>query len=229
MDRRLAPLLIIPILMLSFMAGYYHGRPDYMQGQAENVITITPILRIYNNDGVLLYEKVGDPPTDNLAKLFLWQVAGRYNTDGTGFTMTAQALDGTARSLDPDGLSIAGEEHTAWVLAGTGTTPPSRQDYTISMAGYGEAKVLALFFDSTTNEWVLQLTGVVSFSAAYNITEVGLAVDTFGYGGNTNEIQDPSTAPANNFLVFRDLLPQPIQVTNGDSLTIQYELRVKLP
>ena len=140
--------------MLSFLAGYQTGTQDYYLAgyQPDNVITITPILRIYNSNGELLYEKIGDPPTDNLAKLFLWQVAGRYNTDGTGFTMTAQALDGTAKSLDPDGTYIAGDEHTAWVLAGTGTNPTSRQDYTVTLAAYGEAKVLSLFFDSTTNE-----------------------------------------------------------------------------
>ena len=226
--RRLAPALIIPLIIISFVGGYMlapsNTTDTSMQTQPGNVITITPILRVYDEAGNLIVEKVGDPPTDNLAHLFMLTIAPRYKTDGTSFTISTVKFDGTAVSIDP-GSAAPAYQHTLWIVAGTDTNPPSYSDYTMQLAAVGEAKTINYYFDSTTNEWVLQVTGTLTFSASYNITSVGLTTDVRG-----SSIYAPASGTAEeNLLVFRDLLPQSIQVQNGDSISVQYEIRFKLP
>lgn len=228
MDRRvLAPALIIPLLILSFAGGYLASRQLAGNNTRDNVIEIIPIVRIYK-DGNLIYEKVGDPPTNNLAHLFFVSFASRIKTDGSAFTIAATSLAGTAASLDPDDTGRSPDEHYLWVLAGTDTNPPSYNDATMEIASYDEAKVVNYYFDSTTNEWVMQLTGTITFSATYNITSVGLATDSIGGTGDL-EYHNPVSYPDKNLLIFRDLLPTPITVANGDSISVQYEIHFKLP
>ena len=231
MDRRvLAPVLFIPLVVLSFLGGYMlaprNTTDTSMQTTTENAIVITPILRIYDENGRLIYEKVGDPPTNNLAHLFFSAIAPRYDTSGAAFVIGVARLDGNSDNLDPDATYGPIDSHTLWVLAGTGTNPPSYSDYTMTGITAGEAKVANYFFDTTTNEWVLQVTGTITFSSSFNVTEVGLAVD---YADGTNAIGSPTNYPGDNILIFRDVLPTPVQVNNGDSISVQYEIRFKLP
>jgi len=236
--RRLAPALaIIPLLAISFLGGYYSGINNTAQGmqaqqEADNAIVITPILRIYDGNGRLLYEKVGDPPTHNLAHLFFINIAAHYKTDNNVFSIVMTTLDGSSATFytykHNGDYHLSVDDHTLWVVAGTDTNPPSYNDNTVSLAGYSEAKVANYYFDQTSNEWVMQITGTIIFNAAYNVTSVGLTVDAYGSGGQTN-IDDPQTHQNRNILIFRDLLPTPIQVSNGDSISVQYEIHFKLP
>jgi len=227
-------LAVIPLLLASFLGGYYSSiNTTGAQQEADNIIRIIPIVRIYDRNGNLIYEKIGDPPTHNLAHLFFINIAPRYKTDNTEFKITLTMLDGTtAFGLNPDSLkgqpSASIDDHTLWVVAGTDTNPPSYNDNTVTLAGSAEAKVANYYFDTTTNEWILKVSGTITFSNTYNITSVGLAVDVAG-SYNAINIDDPSATPNANVLIFRDFLPQSISVNNGDSISVQYEIHFKLP
>ena len=196
----------------------------YTDGTKTNTITITPIMRIYK-DGVLFYEKKGDPPTNMLVHLFMFMIAPRYTTDGSATVFNIISINGNSWSFNP-GIEVV-DEHTAWVIAGTGTNPPAYTDTSMEIVGFGEARLANYYFDSTNKEWVIQISGSILFDGSYNITEVGLTVDVADK--LSGKIDSPGSAPARNILVFRDLLPSPITVSNGDSITVQYELRIKLP
>jgi len=228
--------LVIPLIALSFLGGYYSGINNTAQGMqaqqdtAENSIVITPILRIYDENGRLLYEKVGDPPTNNLAHLFFSTIAPGKRTDGTVFSFSITKFDGTAYTLYVNDYDNSNDyfpisEHSLWIVAGTGTGAASYNDYTMQLAADAEASLVDYYFDSTTNEWIMKISGTVTFSNSYNITEVGLTTDIIGWGDPLG----PDNYANQNVLVFHDLLPTAIQVANGDSISVQYEIRFKLP
>lgn len=85
MDRRLAPLLIIPLIAISFLAGYYHGRPDYILGDYDgNALRVE--LYLYRN-GELVYYDPDDPATKwflmNIVEFMAGDInSGMRNTNG---------------------------------------------------------------------------------------------------------------------------------------------------
>ena len=193
----------------------------------DSAIRIIPIVQVYRN-GELIYTKVGDPPTNNLAAIFFSAIAPRYKTDGTAFSITITAMDGTAGALNPASNTMI-DEHTLWVIAGTGNNPPAYTDYSMNLAGYGEAQVVNYYYNSTAKAWILEVSGSITFSTSANITEVGLATDILGSASISSQFQNPADDPAANLLVFRDTLPSPIKVSNGDSITIKYTIMFVFP
>jgi len=223
--RILAPLLITLVALSGFLAGYQIGQPAATEN-AEPNIQIIPIVRVYHN-GELAYEKVGDPPTNNLALLFMLTVMPKTKVDGTGATVALTNMLGSAWNGDPD-VQYYIDEHTAWIVLGTGTTPPAPTDATMQAVAAGEAKLVNMWFDENTTAWHMVISAGVQLANAYNITEIGWAVDV-AYVAYAASIDDPMTSPGRNVLVFRDLLPQPIQAQAGDVIEVQYEIVIDLP
>lgn len=213
-------LLAIPILAL-VIAGI--GLNMYNHPENTAGITVVPTLRVYK-DGVLVYEKRGDPPTYNLVHLFFAVIAPRYYTSGNEFKVTVSKMDGNGYTLNPDYnyncKSGVEQAHSGWVIAGTGQNAPSPADTSMQMASYGEAKVVD-YKQLDNKTWVIIVSGSITFSGEYNITEIGYSADIDG-----TSVESP---PGNNLLLFRDMLSTPIHVKNGDSITVQYEIRISLP
>jgi len=216
--------LLAAIALAAGLGGLMLNTDQAGQNQmADPAIEIIPILRVYK-DGNLVYEKEGDPPTNNLALLFYAAIAPAAKTDGSANVITITAMDGSANALDPDNAYGAVKGHKLWAVVGTGTTPAGPSDYSMQTVGYGEAKLVSLYYDDNATAWHMVVTAAVTLSTGANITEVGLAADAL-----SNTIYDPANGPAYNALLFRDLLPQPIAAQAGDVIEVQYEIIIDLP
>ena len=221
--RRLYALLIIPLLLgLTFGYGLGYTTWGEKANLAENSIVVTPVLRVYKN-GELILEKVGDPPTDNLALLWLFTVAPPTDTAGNSVVVTLVDFTGAGDSFTANVTDV--QDPRLLVLAGTGTAAPSYNDYTMQAVAWAEAQLVSLSFDTTNTAWVMQITGAITFSASATISEVGLAVEIYN-GTHTDPL---GTGATFLYLVFRDVLAQSISVVNGDVLEIQYTITVDLP
>ena len=229
----LARALAAAVLVVLVMAGLALIPAQHNTGpEPDGAIRIIPVLEVYKN-GVKVYEKTGDPPTHNLAMLFFLVVAPRDSVDGTDFQFTVTMMDGTGKTVGADhGLNGVNydtvDDHTLWVLAGSGTGTPSYNDYTMNILGYGEAKAVSFSYNDTSKAWTLEIAGTVQFSSATNITDVGLAVDVAGSNQYYN-VDNPADYPDRNVLIFHDKLPSPISVNNGDSITIKYTIMFVFP
>ncbi len=181
-------------------------------------IEITPVLRIYR-DGTLVYEKIGDPPTENLARILAVILTPSQQQlitlDNHGVTLNhgdqRDALVG--QSYYPR-VASAGP----LVLAGylLGPALPTVHNFTV----VGEAPATVLYIgwsDEGFTEFIIKIKGTIAFNTNTTINTVGLAIQPVVDGARRK------------ILVFVDKLPQPISVTNTDSLTVVYEIRIKWP
>ena len=113
------------------------------------------------------------------------------------------------------------------ILIGTGTSAPTIIDDNLSQVisngasvgqmQYGAVSVTGAVTNTSTNSGYFTVSRTFTNNSGSSITvsEVGLVAWT---GGNS---------PNNQFyLIIHDLLPSPITVPNGSSLTISYEIQV---
>jgi len=108
------------------------------------------------------------------------------------------------------------------IQIGTGTTAPAITDYRLTQfisngtsAGqmqYGAVTVMSPIINTTNNTGYFTVTRAFTNNSGGSITvsEVGL---TF-------------TFSSNSFLIIHDLLPTPITVPNGSTLSIAYEIQI---
>jgi len=113
------------------------------------------------------------------------------------------------------------------ILIGKGTSAPSIIDYNLSQvisngAGvgqmqYGAVSVTGAVTNASTNSGYITVTRTFTNNSGSSITvsEVGL-VAWSGNNFQTNQY----------YLILHDLLPSPITVPNGSSLSISYEIQV---
>jgi len=149
------------------------------------------------------------------------------NTSGSSYTISPVDLIYVADSSNDDNYGIQ---------IGTGTTAPSITDTRLSQlitngAGvgqmqYGAVSVTGAVTNTTNNTGYITVTRTFTNNSGASITvsEVGLVA----WSGNTSFILGGTTYSQTNqfYLIIHDLLPTPITVPNGSSLSISYEIQV---
>jgi len=182
-------------------------------------------IEVYDSSGNLKYSytKVGDPPTKNLLLWILhtfWQ--NRANKEFLVPSWTAE----TGTSGTPaDGYychggrdtTVSGVSYMTMKIAiGTGTTPPTINDYKLEYktAEFGVSRYLFAYND--THMWIY-IRGVYTATASISFQEVGL-FGYFYYAINYNDYW---------IMLFRDVLPNPISLNQGDSMIIGYYIYVR--
>jgi hypothetical protein len=134
-------------------------------------------------------------------------------TNGSTFSIsTAQVFNAKDSSND----------NSYGIQIGTGTTAPAITDYRLTSlipngtsAGqmqYGAVSVMSPVINTTNNTGYITVTRAFTNTSGGSITvsEVGLVV----------------SITSNNVLIIHDLLPSPITVPNGSTLSIAYEIQI---
>jgi len=155
------------------------------------------------------------------------QTITNTNTSGGSYTIsTTDAID-VADSSNDDKYGIQ---------IGIGTTAPSVIDTRLSQlitngAGvgqmqYGAVSVTGAVTNTTNNTGYITVTRTFTNNSGASITvsEVGLVA----WSGNSAPSYAGSFVAESNqyYLIIHDLLPTPITVPNGSSLSISYEIQV---
>ena len=108
------------------------------------------------------------------------------------------------------------------IQIGTGTTAPAITDFSLKQlipngtsAGqmqYGAVSVMSPVINTTNNTGYVAITRAFTNNSGGNITvsEVGVVISPYGH----------------NTLIIHDLLPTPITVPNGSTLSIAYEIQI---
>jgi len=114
------------------------------------------------------------------------------------------------------------------ILIGSGTSAPTIIDYNLSQVisngtgvgqmQYGAVSVTGAVTNTTTNSGYITVTRTFTNNSGSSITvsEVGLVAYSQAETFQSNQA----------FLIIHDLLPSPITVPNGSSLSISYEIQV---
>ena len=114
------------------------------------------------------------------------------------------------------------------ILIGSGTSAPSIIDYNLSQVisngasvgrmQYGAVSVTGAVTNTSTNTGYITVTRTFTNNSGSSITvsEVGLVAWSGNFSGQSNQF----------YLIIHDLLPTPITVPNGSSLSISYEIQV---
>jgi len=114
------------------------------------------------------------------------------------------------------------------ILIGNGTSAPSIIDYNLSQVisngasvgqmQYGAVSVTGAVTNTSTNTGYITVTRTFTNNSGSSITvsEVGLVAWSGNFSGQSNQF----------YLIIHDLLPTPITVPNGSSLSISYEIQV---
>jgi len=114
------------------------------------------------------------------------------------------------------------------ILIGKGTSAPNIIDYNLSQVisngasvgqmQYGAVSVTGAVTNTSTNTGYITVTRTFTNNSGSSITvsEVGLVAWSGNFSGQSNQF----------YLIIHDLLPTPITVPNGSSLSISYEIQV---
>jgi len=114
------------------------------------------------------------------------------------------------------------------ILIGSGTSAPSIIDHNLSQVisngasvgqmQYGAVSVTGAVTNTSTNTGYITVTRTFTNNSGSSITvsEVGLVAWSGNFSGQSNQF----------YLIIHDLLPTPITVPNGSSLSISYEIQV---
>jgi len=155
------------------------------------------------------------------------------NLSGQTITMTnTSGSSYTTSTIDAMAVTESSNNDNYGIQIGTGTTEPSITDTRLSLlitngtgAGqmqYGGVSVTSAVTNTTNNTGYITVTRTFTNNSGASITvsEVGLVAwsgtKTSSSGTETNQF----------YLILHDLLPTPITVPNGSSLSISYEIQV---
>ncbi len=183
---------------------------------ARAALEILPVLKVYKGEQ-LVYMKVGDPPLENWAK-----VLAAILTD-QGQTLLADNGAGVTLNHGDRYDALVGESGSGrdtappLVVAGSLSGELTYSSYWFDEAYTAPVTTLSVGWASGQSEYVIKVKGTVTFDKNATINVVGLAIRPVIDNGQRT------------VLVFADKLPQPIEVTNTDSLTIVYEIHIKWP
>ena len=151
------------------------------------------------------------------------------NLSGQGVT-NINTTGGSYTILPGDAINVAdsSNDNRYGIQIGTGTTAPSITDTRLSQlitngtgAGqmqYGGVNVTGAVTNTTNNTGYITVTRTFTNNSGASITvsEVGLVAYSGSSGSQSNQF----------YLIIHDLLPTPITVPNGSSLSISYEIQV---
>ena len=155
------------------------------------------------------------------------QTITNINTSGSSYTISL---------VDAIKVTDSSNDNNYGIQIGTGTTAPSVTDTRLSQlitngAGtgqmqYGAVSVTGAVTNTTNNTGYITVTRTFTNNSGASITvsEVGLVA----WSGNASYILSGTTYSQTNqfYLIIHDLLPTPITVPNGSSLSISYEIQV---
>jgi len=151
------------------------------------------------------------------------------NLSGQGVTNTStNGTRYTANIEDEINVNDSSNDDNYGIQIGTGTTTPSIVDSRLSSlitngtgAGqmqYGGVNITGAVTNTSNNTGYITVTRTFTNNSGASITvsEVGLVAWSGNSGTETNQY----------YLIIHDLLPTPITVPNGSSLSISYEIQV---
>ena len=143
------------------------------------------------------------------------QSVNNVNTSGGSYSTSSEGAIGVADGSNDSSYGI---------LIGTGTSAPSIIDSNLSQVisngssvgqmQYGAVSVTGAVTNTSTNTGYITVTRTFTNNSGSSITvsEVGLVASSVAF----NQF----------YLIIHDLLPTPITVPNGSSLSISYEIQV---
>jgi len=204
------------VLLVVLLAGASLGlmlRPKQVKS---GMVTVTLVVEQYRQGKLInriIEEK--DPFNQNFANL----LAGLFtNCGGVQKTISMTDTGGTARSF----LLRGGADANLYDLYATGNSILIGSATTsFSLSNYALATQVASAASSSPTESVIgnsiniTISASFSISSAVTITEVGYARNLNDYGGTTRTI-----------LLMRDVLSTPINANAGDTVTVNYIIRI---
>ena len=159
------------------------------------------------------------------------------NLSGQGITNTnTSGSQYTTEQVDQINVNDGSNDNNYGIQIGTGTTTPSIVDTRLSAlitngtgAGqmqYGGVNVTGAVTNTSNNTGYITVTRTFTNNSGASITvsEVGLVAWSGNSGGSINGTFYGSSNQY--YLIIHDLLPTPITVPNGSSLSISYEIQV---
>jgi len=144
---------------------------------------------------------------------FFFQSVTLVTTGGSTFSTSGS---------NPLNVQDSSNDNSYGIQIGTGTTAPAITDFSLKQlipngtsAGqmqYGAVSVMSPVINTTNNTGYVAITRAFTNNSGGSITvsEVGVVVNF----------------SSNNFLIIHDLLPTPITVPNGSTLSIAYEIQI---
>jgi len=182
-------------------------------------------IKVINKDGKCLYYRRYRSRSFTVAFINVLycdlsgQSVTQINTSGVSYSV------GTNDSMD---VNDGSNDNNFGIQIGTGTIAPSITDTRLSQlitngtgAGqmqYSAVSVTGPVVNTTNNTGYVTITRTFTNNSGASITvsEVGVVAYSGGFSGQSNQY----------FLIIHDLLPTPITVPNGSSLSISYEIQV---
>jgi len=146
---------------------------------------------------------------------------GITNTNTAGTQYTVSDTDGTI-------VNASSNNSNYGIVIGQGTSAPTIIDYSLSIfiqngtgvsqMQYGAVSVTSAVTNTSTNTGYITVTRTFTNNSGSSITvsEVGIIAWSGSGTLQTNQY----------YLIVHDLLPSPITVPNGSSLSISYEIQV---
>jgi len=147
-----------------------------------------------------------------------------YNTSGSAYNV---------QPADTMSVNDGSNDNSYGIQIGTGTTTPTITDTRLSLliengtgAGqmqYGGVNITGAVTNTSNNTGYITVTRTFTNNSGASITvsEVGLVAYSGSASGTTI-----GNASNQMYLIIHDLLPTPITVPNGSSLSISYEIQV---
>jgi hypothetical protein len=154
-----------------------------------------------------------------------------FYTNLSGQGITSVNINGqqyTTNSGDRMGVNDGANDSTYGILVGSGTSAPTIIDHSLSILipngtstgqlQYGAVNIYSPVTNTSTNSgyFTVSRTFTNNSGSSVTVSEVGMAAWDGAYVGS----------PGQYYLILHDLLPTPITVPNGSSLTISYEIQV---
>jgi len=149
------------------------------------------------------------------------------NLSGQSVTLVTTSGSTSSQSASQSGnfsllVSDGSNNDSYGIQIGAGTTAPTITDYSLSQLisngtsvgqmQYGAVTVMSPIINTTNNTGYFTVTRAFTNNSGGSITvsEVGLVMEVF----------------LSYFLIIHDLLPTPITVPNGSTLSIAYEIQI---
>jgi hypothetical protein len=168
-------------------------------------------IRIQDKEGKMLKEicKDGDLISLNWIKMASAMGLPVYNTSSFTLVNEQGSVEGwNARSLhfwlyDSGSLPV--------IAVGSNNAPPNQADFRLGSEWARSGKLTPTFSNPSPNEWQMQISNIFSVTQEKILAELGV----FWMLGGIRE----------GYLACRDVLPQPITIPAGGSVTITYTLK----
>jgi len=175
------------------------------------------VIETKDRDGKVLkrIEKQGDALTLNFAKLLAMILVGTEELNTKNYANFIE-YGGSSETLiiGYSGYNFCYEEcYEGYIEIGTGTSPPKPTDYKLENLVKREyVKTINIIYGDNYIE--VAISGSITVNTEMDINEIGLTIRAQNNSGYLRY-----------FLLARDVLPSPVHVTTGQTVTITYIFR----